>query len=303
MMFTIRVPATTANLGPGFDSMGLALSLYLDVEVVGLSDTWHVMHDLGEDIPHDEQNLIVETALYVHPSLPPHTLKVRNDIPITRGLGSSASAIVAGIEVANILGGLNLSKEEKVKIASIIEQHPDNVAPAILGDFVIGMVDEAKVRYIHHSFPPCDIVAVIPYTELKTTESRNILPKTMSFKEAVKASAIANVLVASLLLGDWDEVGKIMEEDMFHEPHRSVLVPHLKKVRQAAKAYGAYATVLSGAGPCVLVFTAVGKGESLRTVLQEVAEDALVQQLEVEKQGVHILNYIHQRESEEVQGL
>jgi homoserine kinase len=289
MMFTVRVPATTANLGPGFDSMGLALSLYLDVEVVGPSDTWHVIHESGNDIPHDERNLIVETALYVHPTLLPHTLKVRNDIPITRGLGSSASAIVAGIEIANVLGELALSKEEKVKVASIIEQHPDNVAPAILGDFVIGMVDEVKVRYVHHSFPPCDIIAVIPHKELKTTESRNILPLTISFKDAVKASAIANVLVAALVRGDWDTVRNIMEEDLFHEPHRSILVPHLEKVRQVAKDFGAYGTVLSGAGPCVLIFTAIGEGEGLKQAVQGMIKDALVQKIEVEKQGVRIL--------------
>ncbi|GGE77366.1 homoserine kinase [Priestia taiwanensis] len=301
MMFTVRVPATTANLGPGFDSMGLALSLYLDVEVIGPSEVWNVIHDLGDDIPQDERNLIVETALYVHPSLPPHTLKVRNDIPLTRGLGSSASAIVAGIEVANMLGNLLLSKEEKVKIASIIEQHPDNVAPAILGDFVVGMVVEAKVRYIHHTFPPCDIIAVIPYTELKTTESRNVLPEAMPYKDAVKASATANVLVASLLLGDWDTAKGVMEEDVFHEPYRSKLVPHLEKVRQVAKENGAYGTVLSGAGPCVLVFTGAGEGESLQQVLQKIAEDMLVQQLEVEKEGARIIHCINQRESEEVQ--
>lgn len=132
----IRVPATTANLGPGFDSFGLALNLYLEVEVLGESKTWEIEHDFT-DLPKDETNLIISTLLDLCPNLAPRKLKMITDIPTTRGLGSSSSAIVAGIELANQLGDLALTSEEKVKIANQIEGHPDNVAPAILGKFVV----------------------------------------------------------------------------------------------------------------------------------------------------------------------
>lgn len=148
MSVKIIVPATSANIGPGFDSLGLAVTSYLTVTVTEENvDAWYVDHNLGEKIPHDEENLIVKTALELVPDLQPLAIKVESDIPLTRGLGSSSSAIVAGLMLANHFGNLNLSKQELVQIATEIEGHPDNVAPAILGDFVIATYLDGEIMY------------------------------------------------------------------------------------------------------------------------------------------------------------
>lgn len=136
-MMQIRVPGTTANLGPGFDSCGLALNLYLTLTVGEVQDKWEVIHSLGEGIPVDQTNVIVTTACKLCPDLEPRKLWMTSEVPSTRGLGSSSAAIVAGIELANQLGNLMLNQQEKVTYATLMEGHPDNVAPAILGDFVV----------------------------------------------------------------------------------------------------------------------------------------------------------------------
>lgn len=124
----ITVPATSANIGPGFDSVGVAVSKYLTITVLEPSSQWEVQHDLG-DIPTDERNLLIQTALKVKSDLAPHKIDMVSDIPLARGLGSSSSVIVAGIELANQLGELKLSEQEKLDLATQIEGHPDNVAP------------------------------------------------------------------------------------------------------------------------------------------------------------------------------
>lgn len=128
----ITVPATSANVGPGFDSVGIAVSKYLTIDVLEAQENWWIEHDLGEEIPSNEENLLLQTALQVASDLPPHRLKMTSEVPLARGLGSSSSVIVAGIELANQLGKLSLSDEDKLEIATKIEGHPDNVAPAIL---------------------------------------------------------------------------------------------------------------------------------------------------------------------------
>ena len=151
----ITVPATSANIGPGFDSVGVAVSKYLTIEVLEPADVWFIEHDLG-DIPSDENNLLISTALQVKSDLQPHKLVMTSDIPLARGLGSSSSVIVAGIELANQLADLKLSDDDKLDIATKIEGHPDNVAPAIFGNLVVASyVDEhvTKMLWLHHLLP------------------------------------------------------------------------------------------------------------------------------------------------------
>lgn len=287
----IKVPATTANLGPGFDSCGLALSLHLLLHVGDESPEWIVDHNYGDDVPHDATNMIVATALSVAPGLKPRQLWMECNIPIARGLGSSSAAIVAGIELANACADLNLSKEQKIRIASQIEGHPDNVAPAILGNFVIGAKLDDNDYSVRHVFPDCAILAFVPDTQLLTSESRGVLPSLMDFKDAVKASSISNVLIAALLRNDLKLAGKMMECDMWHERHRAKLIPHLLPLRELAKSKGAYGVCLSGAGPTVLVFAPRKYTTDLQLTLHNFDKTASVWALEVEDNGVEILNY------------
>lgn len=284
----IRVPATSANLGPGFDSCGIALSQYLTIEIGPETRNWQINHQLGSKIPSDERNLLIKTALDLAPNLKPHQLTMISDIPIARGLGSSSSVVVAGIELANRLGNLGMTPQQKVAYATKVEGHPDNVAPAICGDFVVASYNNNEVNFVEHTFPDCDVIAFIPNHELLTSESRAVLPTELAYRDAVKASSIGNVMIAAILNGNLPLAGKMMERDILHESHRQHLVPHLKKIRTFCKTYGGYGSFLSGAGPTVLVLTPPEKTEKLAAVLQDFDPEASIDVLSIDREGVQI---------------
>lgn len=282
----IRVPATSANLGPGFDSCGIALSLYLYIEVVEDSENWVITHNLEDDIPADETNLLIQTALKVNPKLKPKHLKMTSDIPLARGLGSSSSVIVAGIELANRLGELNLSLRDRVQIATEIEGHPDNVAPAVCGDFVVACYVNGDVRYVKHHFPECDVIAFIPKEELLTSKSRNALPQSIPFREAVEASAISNVLIAAIINANLPLAGKMMEKDKWHENYRKKLVPHLEIIRTIGHEEGAYGAFLSGAGPTILILSPAENTAAVTQRLKKLSSSARIEILSIDQEGV-----------------
>lgn len=283
----ITVPATSANVGPGFDSVGVAVSKYLTIEILEPSEKWEVLHDLG-DVPSDETNLLITTALQVKADLQPHRIKMVSDIPLTRGLGSSSSVIVAGIELANQLAHLQLSADEKLVIATKIEGHPDNVAPAIFGNLVISSYVDEKVNSAVAAFPEASFVAFIPNYELKTSDSRNVLLNKFSYKEAVAASSIANVAIAALLTGDLEKAGKAIEADLFHERFRQKLVKEFAPIKEAAHEVGAYATYLSGAGPTIMTLAPKAKEAELVERLEALALDGEVVALYVDTKGVFV---------------
>ena len=291
----IIVPATTANIGLGFDSIGIAVNLYLTLTVVEPSNEWKIEHPFGEAIPTNQENLIIETALAVCPTLQPHYLVCESDIPMTRGLGSSSSAIVAGIELANQLGKLNLTPKQKVEWATKLEGHPDNVAPAILGGLVVATYDEKsqEVDYLQKEIQS-DIqgIALIPDFELSTKASRQVLPKEFVYSQAVEASSRSNVLVAALWQEDWENVSRIVEKDLFHEPYREKLIPFLTPVRKLAKEKEAIGTYLSGAGPTVMVLSSQDKATSIVDYLQKQLPSELgtynIQVLTVDQVGIRV---------------
>ena len=291
----IIVPATTANIGLGFDSIGIAVDLYLTLTVVEPSNEWKIEHPFGEAVPSNQENLIIETALAVCPTLQPHHLVCESDIPMTRGLGSSSSAIVAGIELANQLGDLNLTPQQKVEWATKLEGHPDNVAPAILGGLVVATYDEEsqEVDYLQKEIQS-DIqgIALIPDFELSTKASRQVLPSEFLYSKAVQASSRSNVLVAALWQEDWENVSRIVEKDLFHEPYRETLIPFLTPVRKLAKEKEAIGTYLSGAGPTVMVLSSKDKSTTIVEHLQEHLPSELgnynIQVLTVDQLGVRV---------------
>ncbi len=242
-------------------------------------------HDLG-DIPCDETNLLLKTALKLAPNMLPHRLKMTSDIPLARGFGASSSVIVAGIELANQLGHLNLSVDRKLAIATEIEGHPDNVAPAILGQLVIASQLGKEVDYIVTSFPNLALVCFIPNYELKTADSRNVLPKQMSYKQAVGASSVANLAIAALLTGDLQKAGKAIENDQFHEIYRQKLVKEFQPIKQTAAASGAYTTYLSGAGPTIMVLCAPNKQMAVYQAVKNLGLSGQLENLEIDRQGL-----------------
>ena len=284
----IIVPATSANVGPGFDSVGVAVTKYLEIQVCEEREEWMIEHQLGKWIPRDERNLLLKIALQIAPDLQPRRLKMVSDIPLARGLGSSSSVIVAGIELANQLGNLKLSKHEKLQLATKIEGHPDNVAPAIYGNLVIASSVEGQVSAVVAPFSECAFLAYIPNYELRTRDSRGVLPKKLSYKEAVAASSIANVAIAALLTGDMVKAGQAIENDLFHERYRQELVREFATIKKVAKRNGAYATYLSGAGPTVMVLADPDKMPKIKAELEKQPFKGKLHDLQVDTQGVRV---------------
>lgn len=292
-MLKIVVPGSTANLGPGFDSIGLAVSLHLTLEVVR-AESWEFIPKTDEvkSIPTDESNLIYQVASKLASeygvTLPPCHVFVSSNIPFTRGLGSSAAAIVAAIELANELGCLCLSQAEKMRAASIYEGHPDNVGASLYGGLVIGSHLNERTHVVNIPHIPIDLIAVIPTYELETKKSRTVLPSVFTRAQAVEASAISNVLVAALLTHNWSLVGEMMDADVFHQPYRESLVPELQHVRTVAKRNGAFGVALSGAGPTVLCFAERGRGKEVYASLQVAFPHCDVRMLSVETTGSRV---------------
>ena len=284
----IIVPATSANVGPGFDSVGIAVSKYLTIDVLEAQENWWIEHDLGEEIPSDEENLLLQTALQVAADLPPHRLKMTSEVPLARGLGSSSSVIVAGIELANQLGKLALSDEDKLEIATKIEGHPDNVAPAIFGNLVVASYVDQQTNHLVLPFPECALVAFVPNYELKTSDSRNVLPSEWTYKEAVAASSIANVAIAALAKGDLRVAGKAIEADRFHERYRQQLVAEFPQVKEVAHQHEAYATYLSGAGPTIMTLLPVEHAEVFAKDLESKGLNGQVFSLKIDTTGVKV---------------
>ena len=286
----ITVPATSANVGPGFDSVGIAVTRYLTIDVLEAQENWWIEHDLGEEIPSNQENLLLQTALQVASDLPPHRLKMTSEVPLARGLGSSSSVIVAGIELANQLGKLSLSDEDKLEIATKIEGHPDNVAPAIFGNLVVASYVDQQTNHLVLPFPECALVAFVPNYELKTSDSRNVLPSEWTYKEAVAASSIANVAIAALAKGDLRVAGKAIEADRFHERYRQQLVAEFPQVKEVAHQHDAYATYLSGAGPTIMTLLPVEHAEAFAKDLESKGLNGQVFSLKIDTTGVKVEN-------------
>jgi homoserine kinase len=256
---TVRVPASSANLGPGFDALGLALEVYLDCrfrasERLSISVT-------GRDaatIPTGDDNLIWQTALSVaadvRMQLPPIELIVDNQIPLGKGLGSSAAALTAGVVIADRLLGLGWRPPRILDEAARLEGHPDNVAACVLGSIVASAIDSGgAVRAVRLELPArFGIALVVPDFVLPTAKARAVLPTCYSKEDAVFNVQRAALLIAALAAGATAAFPAALE-DRFHQPYREPLVPGLADILKL-RAPGLLGCTLSGAGPSILVF-------------------------------------------------
>jgi len=269
--FTVKVPASSANLGPGFDSIGLALDLHLSISVSPAPE-WSVEYtDQGyQRLSSGPDNLILSTihavAKQYNQSLPTVKLLVQSDIPLGRGLGSSASAIAGGIEIADRLLGLELTMKEKVRIGNDMEGHPDNISASFLGGLTISHYDGEELELIRVPEVEIGVVILVPPTEFLTIESRSLLPESLKHSTAMRGSAAGNVLSAAFVLGDWETAGRLMEKDEFHEPFRKGRFPDFAAIRHTCREMGAYGSAISGAGPSLLI--AVKKGDENELAIQ-----------------------------------
>jgi homoserine kinase len=259
-MIRVQVPATTANLGPGFDCLGMALELHNIIEVLPLAHgvAIEVSGEGAAEIARDERNIVFQAAQRVFQQVGfiPGGIKIRliNQIPVARGLGSSTAAIVGGIIAANIISGGHLTIREMLPLAASLEGHPDNVAPAFLGGIVVSLMADGEVKYLKIT-PPAGlkVVAAVPDFALPTRTARDLLPQQISFQDAAFNVGRVALLVAALHQGDLSLLNTAMEDRM-HQFFRSTLIPGMRKVVAAAKLAGARGVTLSGAGPTVVAF-------------------------------------------------
>lgn len=275
--FQIKVPGSTSNLGPGFDSIGMAVNRHLVLDVRP-ADQWCFRYtDQPGFHPELRENLIYTTAKALadqcHACLPPCAVDVASDIPLARGLGSSGSAIIAGIELADTLLDLHLQTQEKSWFACRLEGHPDNVTASLYGGLVVSTQSASGVHSIKLPVPEFDFVTLIPNFELKTKDARNVLPESLPFHTAIEGSSVANVLICALMNQEGPLAGKMMESDLFHQPYRSRLIPDLEKISAIAKAAGAFGTFLSGAGPTVMCLAPKERSASICERLQSAFSD------------------------------
>lgn len=254
-MIKLQIPATSANLGAGFDALGLALEFYNVVEMEE-SDTIEISSADETPIPTDENNLIYQSVKDVYQicgkKLDGLKMVQTNTIPMTRGLGSSSACIVAGLMGANTLLGNPLNTDDLVDLAAQIEGHPDNTAPALLGGIVTAVFDGRRVHWVKQEvYTKLRFVAMIPDFELKTEKARACLPSEVAHKDAVYNLSRAALFSASLLTGKFENL-RTAVHDKLHQPYRMALIPHAREVFDIAYAHGAYAAYISGAGPTIM---------------------------------------------------
>lgn len=249
----VRVPASSANLGPGYDVLAAAVSFFLELEV---EESGEFSFDAGGlDVSNGRDNLIVRSFESLHPA-DGIAFRLRSEIPLARGLGSSAAAIVAGLFAADHLFELALSKEEMLVRATEIEGHPDNVAAAIFGGFVICGEGEDGTPGAARFDPPSGLegIAVIPAEEVSTQRAREAIPAELPLADAVANVSAASRLVLGLQRADLDLVAAGLA-DRIHQGRRRELYPRSMDLVDSAKALGALGATISGAGPTVLVWT------------------------------------------------
>jgi homoserine kinase len=249
----VRVPASSANLGPGYDAMAAAVSLHLELEV---EETGEFSLDPGGlEVSTGRDNLVVRAFESLHPA-DGIAFRLRSEIPLARGLGSSAAAIVAGLFAADHLFELALTKEEMLGRATALEGHPDNVAAAIYGGFVVCGADADGAPLAARFDPPEGLegIAVIPPDEVSTKLAREAIPAEVPLADAVANVSSAALLVLGLRSADLDLVSGGLH-DAIHQPRRRQLYPRSMEIVDAAAELGALGATISGAGPTVLVWT------------------------------------------------
>jgi len=273
-MLHIQTPATTANVGPGFDCIGVALQMYNHLWVEETESGLRIENRRRDvRVPLDGHNLVYasilrfykETGIQV-PFKGIHLIQ-EDHIPQTRGLGSSAACIVSGLTAANALAGNRLSKPEIAEMAAIIEGHPDNAAPAVLGGMVVAaMTNSRKLEYVKLDTTAMTTDGItfgvmVPDFPLSTGKARKALPDTYSRADVVFNTSRAALMVAAVLTKDYDRLMTAMD-DRIHQPYRSAIIPGMDEIFEKAKAAGALGVFLSGAGPTLV---AVYKGTEARS--------------------------------------
>ncbi len=297
-LLRVRVPASSANIGTGFDILGLALNLYNTVDIRKSDDGLNISYtgSGGSVIPLDEGNLVYRAILRVfdklnEPYIPLH-IDIKNDIPLMGGLGSSSSAIVSGIYSANSLLGNRLSRDEMLTLAVDLDGHPDNVTPALFGGFTFSYRDtDNNPKVIALRFPSVDIVAVSPKYHVSTNKAREVMPLIYPIGVIIKSQTCLFRLIRALEAGDLSNLASLLD-DSIHQPYRFPLVPGLRKAYNMAYENGALGVFISGSGPTLVALVNKDReriANSMVNTFKAEGLKAIYRFLEVDFEGAKVI--------------
>jgi homoserine kinase len=275
-MISVRVPATSANLGPGYDAVGLAVSLSMRI---GLDRSPHPEIEIrgtGEHlIPRGPEHPAYRAARFVAELVGESDTQFRlvqeNSIPPTRGLGGSAAALVGGAVAANDLFGGQIAPPDLLNIVCELDGHPDNAAPALLGGLVIGTLTPLGVSAVRLEPRDLKVVVAVPDFAVSTTAARRALPESVPHRDAAFNVGRSGLLLGALATGEYHLL-RVAMQDRLHQPYRSHLIPGLEDVIDAALAGGAHGACLSGSGPTVLAFAPEERARTIATAMQRAFE-------------------------------
>ena len=258
-MLEVIVPATSANIGPGYDCLGIALNLYNKFYFEEIDKGFVIEEKETEYI--NEDNLVYKSMLYFYEKVKPQRIpqgikiKIVDEIPICRGLGSSATCIISGLMAANYFTNTHLDKYEILKLATEIEGHPDNVAPALYGSMVVSILENNEIYYDKINVPSnLRFLAIIPDFELSTAKARSVIPKIINHKDGVFNVSRATLLVTALMNNNLNLI-KVACNDKFHQNYRSPLIENYNEIIDYANKLRCLGTFLSGAGPTIMSLT------------------------------------------------
>lgn len=293
-MMTVKIPCSTSNLGPGFDTLGLALDRYLTLRADAAAATSVTVEGNGrEHIATDDTNLVLSsmrfTAAKLGAALPPVRLHLENGIPAYGGLGGSGAAIAGGVFLANELLNARLSRDAMLDIAVEIEGHPDNVSAALMGGLTVNCFDAERRAHCRSVKlrAPLSVVTCSPHFQVQTKQARKILPSSVPLKDAVTNIENAASLVAALMSGDLQAL-RYVTADRLHEQYRSALIPGYDAVKQAALSAGALSFNISGAGPTLFAFTtenASAVASAMQAAFRSAGQDSTPEVMSVENDG------------------
>jgi homoserine kinase len=275
-MTSVRVPATSANLGPGYDAVGLALSLSMRI---GLERSPHPeieIRGIGAGlIPRGPEHPAYRAARFVAEVVGESdihfSLVQENDIPPTRGLGGSAAALVGGAVAANELFGGQIAPPDLLNIVCELDGHPDNAAPALLGGLVIGTLTPTGVSAVRLEPKDLKVAVAVPDFAVSTTAARRALPDSVPHRDATFNVGRSGLLLGALATGEYHLL-RVAMQDKLHQPYRAHLIPGLEDVIEAALEHGAHGACLSGSGPTVLAFAPEGRTTSIASAMQKAFE-------------------------------
>lgn len=297
----VKVPATTANLGPGFDVLGLALDLWNRAEFRPAADGRIKVEVRGEGrevLPLDESNAVAKAALLIYrrAGTPCPGLQIRcmNRVPLGSGLGSSSAATLTGLLGANALLGNPFSREEILKFAVELEGHPDNVAPALLGGLAASFAQDDHIVSLRLTLAsrrsPIHVTVVLPEFDFPTAQARAVLPALIERRDAIHNLSRAVFVTEAFRRGDLRMLGEAMD-DRLHQPYRLPLIPGGQDAMHAMKKAGASAVALSGAGPSLIAFSAAADsaiGEAARRAFAQAGLNSRVYCLRISRRGADV---------------